>query len=52
MIAKKYKLKFLSSGLLYRYASFLILKYKPKNMIGFFVEFSNVFTIFNFVDNL
>ena len=35
MIAKKYKLKFLSSGLLYRYASFLILKYKPKNMIGF-----------------
>ena len=35
MIAKKYKLKFLSSGLLYRYASFLILKYKPKNMISF-----------------
>ena len=31
MIAKKYKLKFLSSGLLYRYASFLILKNKPKN---------------------
>ena len=31
MIAKKYKLKFLSSGLLYRYASFLILKDKPKN---------------------
>ena len=31
MIAKKYKLKFLSSGLLYRYSSFLILKYKPKN---------------------
>ena len=30
MIAKKYNLKFLSSGLLYRYASFLILKYKPK----------------------
>ena len=35
MIAKKYKLKFLSSGLLYRYASFLILKYKPKNKISF-----------------
>ena len=35
LIAKKYKLAFLSSGLLYRYASFLILKYKPKNMIGF-----------------
>ena len=31
MIAKKYKLKFLSSGLLYRYASFLILRDKPKN---------------------
>ena len=31
MISKKYKLKFLSSGLLYRYASYLILKYKPKN---------------------
>ena len=26
MIAKKYKLKFLSSGLLYRYSSFLIIK--------------------------
>ena len=35
MIAKKYKLKFLSSGLLYRYASFLLLKYKPKNQIVF-----------------
>ena len=35
MIAKKYKLKFLSSGLLYRYASLLILKYKPKNTISF-----------------
>ena len=31
LIAEKYNLKFLSSGLLYRYASFLILKYKPKN---------------------
>ena len=31
MISKKYKLKFLSSGLLYRYAGYLILKYKPKN---------------------
>ena len=35
MIAKKYKLTFLSSGLLYRYASFLLLKYKPKNQIIF-----------------
>jgi CMP/dCMP kinase len=30
LIAKKYKLAFLSSGLLYRYASYLILKHKPK----------------------
>ena len=35
MIAKKYKLKFLSSGLLYRYASFLILKFEPKNKLTF-----------------
>jgi CMP/dCMP kinase len=35
MIAEKYNLKFLSSGLLYRYASFLILKHKPKNKIYF-----------------
>jgi len=35
LIAKKYNLAFLSSGLLYRYASFLILKYKPKNHINF-----------------
>ena len=36
MIAKKYNLKFLSSGLLYRYAGYCILKYKPKNKINFF----------------
>jgi len=35
MIAKKFNLKFLSSGLLYRYASFLILKHKPQNVIIF-----------------
>ena len=33
LIAKKYKLKFLSSGLLYRYASYLILRNKPKNKL-------------------
>ena len=33
MVSKKYKLKFLSSGLLYRYASFLVLKFKPKNKV-------------------
>ncbi len=35
MISKKYKLKFLSSGLLYRYASYLIIKHNPKNRISF-----------------
>ena len=35
MISKKYKLKFLSSGLLYRYSSYLIIRYKPKNQISF-----------------
>jgi cytidylate kinase len=35
MISKKYKLEFLSSGLLYRYASYLILKHTPKNKINF-----------------
>ena len=35
LIAKKYKLKFLSSGILYRYASYLILSNRPKNKIIF-----------------
>ena len=35
LIAKKYGLNFLSSGLLYRYSSYLILKYRPKNKILF-----------------
>ena len=35
LIAKKYNLAFLSSGLLYRYAGFLILKQKPKKIIDF-----------------
>ena len=34
-ISKKYGLHFLSSGLLYRYASFQLLKHKPKNKISF-----------------
>ena len=34
-ISKKYGLRFLSSGLLYRYASFQLLKHKPKNKIDF-----------------
>ena len=35
LIAKKFNLKFLSSGLLYRYASYKILKAKPKNKVFF-----------------
>ena len=34
-ISKKYGLNFLSSGLLYRYASYVLLNYKPKNKISF-----------------
>ena len=35
LISKKYNLKFLSSGLLYRYAGHLLLKMRPKNKIIF-----------------
>ena len=35
LISKKYNLKFLSSGLLYRYASYLLMNYDPKNKITF-----------------
>ena len=35
LIAKKYNLKFLSSGLLYRYASYSLLNKKPKNKINY-----------------
>lgn len=35
MISKKYNLKFLSSGLLYRYVVFLLLKHKPKKKLDF-----------------
>ncbi len=35
LISKKYKLKFLSSGLLYRYASYCLIKSRPKNKIKF-----------------
>ena len=33
-ISRKYGLKFLSSGLLYRFASYQLLKHKPKNKIS------------------
>jgi len=35
IVAKKYKLRLLNSGLLYRYAAYIILKDKPKNKIAF-----------------
>ena len=35
LISKKYGLQFLSSGLLYRYASYQLIKRKPKNTISF-----------------
>ena len=35
LIARRFNLKFLSSGLLYRYASYLILRNKPKNQTFF-----------------
>jgi len=35
LLSKKYSLKFLSSGLLYRYAALLILKNNPSNKIKF-----------------
>ena len=38
LISKKYGLQFLSSGLLYRYASYLLLRDKPKNTIHFLNE--------------
>ena len=43
LIAIKYKLKLLNSGLLYRYAAFLILKNKPKKINSFLKkEFSKL----------
>ena len=43
LLAKKYKLKFLSSGLLYRYAALMILKNKPKNRIKYLkIKFENL----------
>ncbi len=35
LISKKYKLLLINSGLLYRYASKLLIKHKPKNQITF-----------------
>jgi len=38
LIGKKYKLFVLNSGLIYRYASFLIIKYKPKKINLFLIK--------------
>ena len=35
LIGQKYKLFVLNSGLIYRYASFLVIKYKPKRIYIF-----------------
>ena len=40
-ISKKYGLKFLSSGLLYRYASYHLLRQKPKNIVLFLKKIFN-----------
>ena len=40
-ISKKYGLKFLSSGILYRFASYQLLKHKPKNKITFLKKIFN-----------
>jgi len=45
MISKKFNLKFLSSGLLYRYAAYMILKNKPKDKIRFL---KNIFKKLNY----
>ena len=45
MISKKYNLKFLSSGLLYRYASYILIKYKPKSKITFLKKKFNILNI-------
>ena len=43
LISKKYKLLLINSGLLYRYASKMILKYNPKNTVSFLkTKFKNV----------
>ena len=44
-ISKKYGLQFLSSGLLYRYASYKILKHKPKNKITFLKKIYKTFKV-------
>ena len=44
MISRKYKLLLINPGLLYRYASMLILKHKPKKTIIFKRKFDKYLT--------
>jgi len=44
-ISKKYGLQFLSSGLLYRYASYQLLKHKPKNTISYLKKCFNTLSL-------
>ena len=50
LIAKKYGMKFLSSGLLYRYASFQLLKFKPKNKVFFLKKKFNKLKLFQLIN--
>ena len=50
LIAKKYGMKFLSSGLLYRYASFQLLKFKPKNKVFFLKKKFNKLKFFQLIN--
>ena len=45
LISKKYGLQFLSSGLLYRYASFQLLNQEPKNYISFLKKCFNTLNL-------
>ena len=47
LIAKKFNLSFLSSGLLYRYASYLIIKHTPRNKLSFLKKNLNILIIRN-----
>ena len=52
LLAKKYKLAFLSSGLLYRYAAYLNLRYKPKNEIFFLKKSLKISNILILIESI
>ena len=49
LISKKYKLLLINSGLLYRYASKLIINFNPKNKITFLKKVLNQLVIKKYV---